>query len=88
MTPITCHTVASQLSAYLEHRLALKDLVYWAEELMQEGELEVEHFEAIREVISRLGLADVRAFGLTWEDCEELLKLLGYAARVEVVAVA
>jgi hypothetical protein len=37
-------------------------------------------------VISRLGVADVRAFGLAWEDCEDLLKKLGYAARVEVVA--
>ncbi len=37
-------------------------------------------------VIGRLGVADVRAFGLTWEACEELLGTLGYTARVEVVA--
>jgi len=40
---------------------------------------------ALRSVVSRLGLADVRAFGLTWEDCEQLLGELGYAARVDVV---
>jgi len=40
---------------------------------------------ALRSVISRLGVADVRAFGLTWEDCEQLLRQLGYAARVDVV---
>jgi hypothetical protein len=28
----------------------------------------------------------VRAFGLTWEDCEQLLRQLGYSARVEIVA--
>ncbi len=37
-------------------------------------------------MIARLGLADVRAFGLSWEDCEELLHKLGYAARIEVVS--
>ena len=37
-------------------------------------------------VIARLGVADVRAFGLAWEDCEELLQKLGFAPRVEIVA--
>ena len=40
----------------------------------------------IARVVARLGVADVRAFGLAWEDCEELLRALGYAACVEVVA--
>lgn len=35
--------------------------------------------------MARLGLADVRAFGLTWEDCEQVLRELGYGARVEIV---
>jgi len=34
--------------------------------------------------VSRLGVADVKAFGLTWEDCEQFLKQLGYSVRVEV----
>ena len=37
-------------------------------------------------VVSRLGVADVRAFGLTWTDCEELLAKLGFSARIEIVA--
>jgi hypothetical protein len=40
----------------------------------------------IADVVSRLGVADVRAFGLAWEDCEQLLRQLGYAARVDIVA--
>jgi hypothetical protein len=32
-------------------------------------------------------LADVQAFGLTWEDCANILKQLGYDARVEIIAV-
>jgi hypothetical protein len=36
-------------------------------------------------VVARLGVADVRAFGLTWADCEELLGQLGFSARIEIV---
>ena len=41
--------------------------------------------DALRTVVARLGVSDVRAFGLTWEDCEQMLGQLGYSARVEIV---
>ena len=44
------------------------------------------HLAVIRDVVARLGVADVRTFGLAWEDCEQLLSRLGYAARVNIVA--
>jgi hypothetical protein len=75
-----------KLEAYLLHKLTLDDLVAWANEAMTEGDFEEEHFYAIRDAVARLGLAGVRAFGLTWEECESLLKQLGYNARVEIVA--
>jgi hypothetical protein len=53
---------------------------------MMEGKFEQAHFDDIRDVVARLGVADVRTFGLTWEDCEQLLSRLGYAARVNIVA--
>jgi len=84
--PLTREMVVRKLDAYLHHQLTLDDLVAWAHEAMREGDFEDEHFDAIRDVVARLGLADVRAFGLTWEDCESLLKQLGYNARVEIVA--
>jgi hypothetical protein len=31
-------------------------------------------------------LADVRAFGLTWEDCEKILHDIGFSAQIEIVA--
>ena len=83
---ITRRMVAEKLTDYLQHRLSLAALVDWAEEAMREGEFEAEHLETVREVVSRLGLADVKAFGLTWEDCEEFLRLLGYRVRIEVTA--
>ena len=83
---ITRQTVADKLAAYLRHDVSLAELVTWAESALMESAFEREHFTEIRDVIARLGLADVRAFGLTWEDCEQLLKQLGYAARVNIVA--
>lgn len=86
MKLITRETVADQLSAYLRHELSLADLVAWAESALMDGEFEPAHFAAIRDAIARIGVADVRAFGLTWEDCEQLLSQLGYSAQVSIVA--
>ena len=36
-------------------------------------------------ITGRLGLADIREFGLTWEDCDAYLERLGYRANVDVV---
>lgn len=83
---ITRKKVADKLAAYLYHRITLSELVTWAEQAMMEGDFGSRNMERIRDVVARLGLADVRAFGLTWEDCEQFFDQLGYAARVEVVA--
>ena len=79
--------VAAKLRAYLRHELPLAELVDWAERAMYEGEFDDDHFDAIRYAVAKLGLADVKTFGLTLEDCEALLKRLGYSMRVDVVSV-
>ncbi len=86
MSEITRQMVADKLAAYLRHDLSRADLVAWAESAMMEGKFEQAHFDDIRDVVARLGVTDVRTFGLTWEDCEQLLSRLGYAARVNIVA--
>jgi cobyrinic acid a,c-diamide synthase len=77
--------VARKLSAYLRHEIPLAELVDWAESAMMEGEFAEADLAAVRNVVSRLGVADVRAFGLLWEDCEEMLRELGFAIRLDVV---
>ena len=83
---ITKQTVANQIAAYLHHEITLAELVAWAESSLMDGELAERDAKTLSTVIARLGVADVRAFGLAWEDCEELLHTLGFAPRVEVVA--
>jgi cobyrinic acid a,c-diamide synthase len=83
---ITKQTVADKIAAYLRHEISLATLVDWAEVAMVDGEFAEDHVSTLSAVVSRIGVADVRAFGLTWEDCERLLGQLGYAARVDIFA--
>jgi len=83
---VTRQTVAKNLTAYLQHTMTLEELVDWAEQVMQEGDFNESDYHTLRDIVSRLGVADVRAFGLTLDDCEQFLKQLGYSVRVEVVA--
>jgi hypothetical protein len=82
---ITRKIVADKLAAYLHHHITLAQLVDWAERVMMEGDFVARDLERIRNVVVHLGVADVRAFGLTWEDCEQFLDSLGYSARVKIV---
>ena len=82
---ITRDSLASQLRDYLQHRITRTALVNWAEHAMMEEEFDEHDLDTIRDITSRLGLADVREFGLTWEDCEGYLSRIGYRAKVDVV---
>jgi hypothetical protein len=83
---ITKQTVADKIAAYLHHEITLAQLVDWSERVLMEGELAEGDAKTLSSVVARLGVADIRAFGLAWEDCEELLLELGFAPRVEIIA--
>jgi hypothetical protein len=51
---------------------------------MKDADFENGYFELLRDTFARIGLADVREFGLTWDDCYDYLHRLGYDVRVEV----
>lgn len=80
---ITGQTVADRLGAYLRQELTQEQLVDWAERQMMEGDFES---QAVRDAVARVGVADVRAFGLTWDDCRALLNALGFSAQVRIEA--
>jgi hypothetical protein len=82
---ITRHTVAEQIAAYLRHERTLPELVDWAEIAILDGQFDEHDSQLVTNIVARLGVADVRAFGLTWDECETILRTLGYDARVEVV---
>ena len=76
--------VAQKLIDYLYHRTTLTELVDWAETVMMDADFQEQDFEILQDIISRLGLADVKAFGISWEDCEDFLSRLGYCVSLTV----
>ena len=76
--------VASKILAYLNRSISLEQIVDWAEDMVSEAEYNERDFELIRDILSHLGLADVREFGLSWDDCYNYLSRLGYRVKVTV----
>ena len=83
MDIITKDILARKILDYLHHKLTIDQLVGWAEQAMIDGEYDEDAFDDISGIIAQIGLADVRAFGLLWADCEKYLKKLGYEISIE-----
>jgi len=83
---VTRQQVAERLGGYLRGEWRLEEIVSWAEAAMAEGALPEEDLTVVRDIVARLGVSDVAAFGLTWEDLREMLARLGYRAQVELEA--
>jgi len=81
---VTREILASKLLAYINRQATLAELVDWAERVMQEGDFAEEDYETVRNIVARLGIADVEGFRLSWDEIVEILEQLGYKVRVEV----
>ncbi len=79
---ITRQIVRDQIVAYLNRQITLDDLAGWAENVMDEGELDPPDANLLRDVISRIGVADVQEFGLSWDELYDFLSKLGYKVQV------
>ena len=84
---ITKNILADKILDYLHHKITLEELVDWSENTLMDGEFDENDFELLKEITGRLGLADVRAFGLMWEDCEDYLNKLGYKVNIKAEAI-
>lgn len=76
--------LVAQMRAYLDGEMGLAALVHWAEGLVVDG------FEASpveTEIIFRLGVADAENFELSWEELSDMLRQLGFKARLQLQAV-
>jgi len=84
---LTKKELADKLIKYINRKIDLPSLISWAEDMIREANFENGSFELIREILARLGLADVREFGLTWDDCYDYLHKLGYHVKIELLEV-
>lgn len=85
---ITKQQLAVNLLNFLQHKTTLNDLVSWAEDALMEGDIQGEDPEVVRDILARLGLADVKAFGLFWDDCNNYMQKLGYVLKIDAGLVA
>jgi len=81
---ITKDILTEKLTNYLNSDIFLNNLVDWTERVFCEEGFEEKDFELIRDILAQLGLADVKEFGLLWEDCREYLHHLGHTAKVSI----
>lgn len=81
---VTRKVLADMLIKYINHETELSSLVNWAEDMIREADFESKSFELIRDILAHIGLADVREFGITWDDCYDYLHKLGYNVKVEL----
>ncbi|MCY7411379.1 MAG: hypothetical protein LH473_13985 [Chitinophagales bacterium] len=83
---ITKDKAAKKLLSYLQNKISLTRLIDWAENTIMEADFREGEEKTLREVLGKLGLADVREFGLSWEDSEKMMRKLGYKIRVDATA--
>ena len=84
---LTRKALVDMLIKYINRKIDLPTLVNWAEDMIKEADFENGSFELIRGILAHIGLADVREFGLTWDDCYDYLHKLGYNVKVELLEV-
>ena len=80
---ITKKDVFIKIQSYLTRSLSLAELVDWAEDSMMDAEFAESDYDVIRDVITKIGLADIRHFGLTWDECEGMVNQLGYKIKLD-----
>ena len=85
---ITKQQLAVKLLNYLQNKISLEELVAWAENALMEADIQDEDTNVIRDILAQLGLADVKTFGLYWEDCSNIMKKLGYNLKIDAGLVA
>lgn len=79
---ITKKAVSEKVLEYLQHQIRLEEMMDWSENLLMNINFEDDNEHTVRNILARIGSADVKAFGLTWEDCEKIMHQLGFSLMV------
>jgi hypothetical protein len=74
--------ILRHMNLYLERDLSLQDLLDWAETTLAENELSAEDEAFLQDLLARAGEPASQDFGLTLEDCSDLMARLGQELKV------
>lgn len=79
---ITKKIISEEVLKYLQHQVSLEEIVNWAEAILMNNNFEDDSVHSVRNILAHIGSADVKAFGLTWEDSERIMHQLGFSLMV------
>ena len=79
---ITKKIISEKVLEYLQHQITLDEIVNWSEGILMNNNFEDDKAHTVRNILARIGSADVKTFGLTWEDCEKIMNQLGFSLMV------
>jgi hypothetical protein len=74
--------ILRMMNRYLGQEIPLTALVEWAQATLRAGDLSADDAAFLQELTDRAGRPGTKAFGLTLEDCDFLLRRLGHELRV------
>ncbi len=74
--------ILGKMNSYFSRRMGLTELVAWARDTLEAGDLSPDDEAFLRNLVARAGDPANESFGLTMEDCSVLLRRLGHELRV------
>lgn len=80
---ITLDSVFEKLREYMNRSITVDELADWALNAILVYEFEGKNYEAIRNILCRLGLANIKSYGITWDDCKNYFSILGYKVNIQ-----
>ena len=80
--------IIQELNKYLAWEISLDELITWARQILEAGELSPDDEALLQDLVDWAGEPDSTAFGLTIEEWSRLLRRLGQELRVSTVPLA
>jgi hypoxanthine phosphoribosyltransferase len=80
--------IIQELNKYLAWQISLDELIAWARQTLEAGELSPDDEALLQDLVDWAGEPDSAAFGLTIEEWSRLLRRLGQELRVSTVPLA
>jgi hypoxanthine phosphoribosyltransferase len=85
---LTRGAILRQMNGYLNRAITLSQLVAWVQDTLAGGGLSPDDESFLRDLVARAGQPDSETFGLTLEECSDLLGRLGHELRISTSPLA
>ncbi|HRE40538.1 MAG TPA: hypothetical protein PLG90_04320 [Ignavibacteria bacterium] len=82
---INKENIAEKILEYLQRKITFEGLVNWAENSIMNDEFDNTDLPIIKEIVGRIGLSDVKEFGINYDDLTDMLNKLNYELRWDMI---